>query len=480
MDVQSGSNLVRRPFDEAETVFAGLSAEEAGLFAALASDVVLLLDENGAITDLAYQDDDLSAWEPETWIGRKFSEIVTSECVEKIDALLAEAGKKSVTRQRQVNHAAPGRNDLPVSYRLVSLKGLPAQLALGQDLRPMADMQRRLVATQMELETEYRKIREAESRYRTIFQKSAQPIIVTSGDRGQIIDMNMAACTLLSVTRNRAMGEPLASLFDREAREDLGEAVKAVRFSGSIRTLTARANNGSTLLEMAMEPYRENGQTNILLTITGRDGKKSVESGGDSDTLLQALPEAAIRIDSRGIILDANDQFLDLVHVLNKSAIVSRNLNNWLGGSGVDMQVLLSRLRDETQIRQFSSVVRDELGESQPVAVSAARLHGENEDQIVVIVTDNGRREASLSLPAPGRAGANGTEADFAELVGRVPLKDVIREAADVIEKMCIEAALRQTDNNRASAADMLGLSRQSLYIKLRRHNLEDFDVKSP
>ena len=68
---------------------------------------------------------------------------------------------------------------------------------------------------------------------------------------------------------------------------------------------------------------------------------------------------------------------------------------------------------------------------------------------------------------------------DFSELVGRVPLKELIREAADVIEVMCIEAALRQTDNNRASAAELLGLSRQSLYLKLRRHGLADFDTDS-
>ncbi|MEZ5800520.1 MAG: helix-turn-helix domain-containing protein [Nitratireductor sp.] len=54
-------------------------------------------------------------------------------------------------------------------------------------------------------------------------------------------------------------------------------------------------------------------------------------------------------------------------------------------------------------------------------------------------------------------------------------MKDLIREAVDVIEKLCIEAALRQTENNRASAADLLGVSRQSLYMKLRRHDLEDF-----
>lgn len=49
-----------------------------------------------------------------------------------------------------------------------------------------------------------------------------------------------------------------------------------------------------------------------------------------------------------------------------------------------------------------------------------------------------------------------------------------MREAADVVERLCIEAALNLTGDNRASAAEILGLSRQSLYVKLRRHGLGD------
>ena len=60
------------------------------------------------------------------------------------------------------------------------------------------------------------------------------------------------------------------------------------------------------------------------------------------------------------------------------------------------------------------------------------------------------------------------------ELIGRVPLKDLVREATEVIEKLCIEAALELAKDNRALAADMLGLSRQSLYVKLRRYGLGD------
>ena len=62
----------------------------------------------------------------------------------------------------------------------------------------------------------------------------------------------------------------------------------------------------------------------------------------------------------------------------------------------------------------------------------------------------------------------------LAELVGRMPLKDIVGETTDLIEQLCIETALKMTSDNRASAAQMLGLSRQSLYVKLRRHGIGD------
>jgi DNA-binding NtrC family response regulator len=57
-------------------------------------------------------------------------------------------------------------------------------------------------------------------------------------------------------------------------------------------------------------------------------------------------------------------------------------------------------------------------------------------------------------------------------LVGRVTLKELVRETTDLVERLCIEAALELTNDNRASAAEVLGLSRQSLYSKLHRFGL--------
>lgn len=62
------------------------------------------------------------------------------------------------------------------------------------------------------------------------------------------------------------------------------------------------------------------------------------------------------------------------------------------------------------------------------------------------------------------------------ELVGSSTLKDIVSETTDVIEKMCIETALELTRNNRVAAAEMLSLSRQSLYVKLRKYGLLNKD----
>jgi DNA-binding NtrC family response regulator len=76
----------------------------------------------------------------------------------------------------------------------------------------------------------------------------------------------------------------------------------------------------------------------------------------------------------------------------------------------------------------------------------------------------------------PGSAHAKGmprSVSELKELVGRVSLKDIVGETTDVIEQLCIEAALELTGDNRAAASEMLGLSRQSLYVKLRRFGVD-------
>ena len=52
----------------------------------------------------------------------------------------------------------------------------------------------------------------------------------------------------------------------------------------------------------------------------------------------------------------------------------------------------------------------------------------------------------------------------------------LVRDTIDLVERHFIEAALQLTGDNRTTAAEVLGLSRQTLYVKLRRHGLSGGD----
>jgi DNA-binding NtrC family response regulator len=108
------------------------------------------------------------------------------------------------------------------------------------------------------------------------------------------------------------------------------------------------------------------------------------------------------------------------------------------------------------------------------VEISAVAAREGESSSFGLVIRDVGRRHIA-SEPAGSGSTPRSIE-QLTELVGRVPLKEVIRESSDVIERLCIEAALELTGDNRASAAEMLGLSRQSLYVKLRRHGLMHSD----
>ncbi len=85
------------------------------------------------------------------------------------------------------------------------------------------------------------------------------------------------------------------------------------------------------------------------------------------------------------------------------------------------------------------------------------------------MIRDTSRAEA---LRRPGLNVTEDGGRSIMELVGSSTLKDIVAETTDVVEKMCIETAVELTRNNRVAAAEMLGLSRQSLYVKLRKYGL--------
>jgi transcriptional regulator PpsR len=466
------SREVYRSFRSSADFFEGLEPETIGAVLAAGADITLFLSPKGGVLDVAYRDKSFKAWGVDHWVGRDFRDTVTVEGREKVKELLQEAATVPLTRSRQVSHPADGGRDLPVGYRVISAAGRDRLIAVGTDMRSLAEMQQRLVRAQVDMEKDYRKIRDMESRYRILFHLAFEPLLVVDGKSHKIIDANEGAARLLDRPAKRLAGSTVLGCFARADQALVSETLTAILHRGREDDVEARLAGLDQPVRLRVTPFREFGTTNLLVRLVA-DGRSGVGIHAMSGILsvARSLPDALVAVDESGAVTEANAAFLDLVRIVSLDRVEGRPLDTWLGATGVDLQVLLANLREHGSVRRFSTVVRDELGSEVPVEVSATAVAGPEGRTYGFSIRESLRQDAPVARISGNPAE---TASQFTDLVGRVPLKDLVRDTADIIEKLCIEAALRLTDNNRASAADMLGLSRQSLYIKLRRYGIAD------
>jgi transcriptional regulator PpsR len=274
----------------------------------------------------------------------------------------------------------------------------------------------------------------------------------------------------------RLVGEAFPVGFDPAAATRLREVLASVRASGRTDELrlrvaeTARVAAREAMVGVSL--LRQDGSPAFLVNLSA---VPSADEGATSQSVLQHLaqdaPDGLVVTDADGRILAANRAFVELIQAGHEGQVRGESLDRWLGRAGVDLSVLLSNLRQRERVRLFATTLRGDLGGQMDVEISATRMPLADKPAYGFSIRDVGRRltaEPSSARALPRSA------LELRELVGRVPLKDIVGDTTDLIEKMCIEAALELTRDNRASAAEMLGLSRQSLYVKLRRYGIGD------
>ena len=187
--------------------------------------------------------------------------------------------------------------------------------------------------------------------------------------------------------------------------------------------------------------------------------------------VIQEMPDGFVVTDLDRRILTANSAFLDSAQLGSEEQARGEQIDRWLGRAGVDVSVLFNSLAENGSVRQFQTVMRGQFGTMEDVEVSGVAAPEASPPCYGFSIRRVNRRPAEAEH---GKRSLLRSVDEMTKLVGKVPLKDLVRETTDIIERLCIEAALQINDNNRASAADMLGLSRQSLYVKLNRYGIED------
>ena len=480
--VQRGGAALVKGFVSAAALFGHLDAEAAASLIAAAADITVVLDEAGVIHDVAVRSDDLNAeiGDPAAWIGRPRADTAATDSRPKVAALLQDAAGNAPTRWRHINHVRPDGRSVPILYCCVPLGEQGRLIAFGRDLRDLSALQQRLVAAQQNMERDYSRLRDVETRYRLLFQLSSEAVIILDATRLRVLEANPAARAAFGVEVGDVAGLALGQMFAADSLPTIEEHLNAVRAGirvDDIRArVTARGATGMREGTVKASFFRQEGGALFLVRIAPLHADAAAGSIGDAKAkLLSAVenaPDGFVVTDGDCHVIIGNAAFLEMAGIAHEESARGRPLDNWVGTSGVDIAVLMASLRQRGAVRFFSSTLRGEEGVTTQVEISAVAIRNGGHPSFGFAIRNVGPRLA-VDPPAPSRALSRSVE-QLTELIGQVPLKDLVREATEVIEKLCIEAALELTGNNRASAAEMLGLSRQSLYVKLRRYGFGD------
>jgi transcriptional regulator PpsR len=342
-------------------------------FVSLASDIALVLDERGVVRSAAQGGDPPIALRTQEWIGRLWSDTVTEETRGKVEQIVREAVSLGAARRREINHALPSGGSMPVSYSALRLGQRGPVLVVGRDLRAVAAIEQRFSEAHRDLERGYWHARQAESRYRLLFQVATDAVLVVDALTLTVIEANQAASQLFDLGVTQLVGNAAHAGFEPRSRLAVDELLAAARMSGQAAEIRAHVVGRSTPTQVAATPFRSKGSIRLLMRVrVAQPRSLSLQSAG-LQAWVDGMRDVVVVTDSSGRILFASPPFVALVRAVDEAEIQGRRLFDWVDPRGVAAEALLAQVRRDG----VAHSVEGRLGtgeRSLPVDISAALL----------------------------------------------------------------------------------------------------------
>ncbi|MGQ0699879.1 MAG: PAS domain-containing protein [Panacagrimonas sp.] len=389
------------------SALSGLAPELAEMLVSVACDIALVLDDGGVIQSVALGGGEPVAPPAGEWVGRNWADTVTGETRQKAEDFLDDLAATGKSRLRHLNHSSMAGADIPIAYTAVRLGEQGPTLAVGRDLRAVAAMQERLVQAQQDMERDYWQRRQAETRYRLLFQVAAEPVLILNASNFEVIDANRAAAVLFGRPVEKLTGRSVMDVLDPGAHAALRELFDAVCSAERVVEGETRLAHGMGAINVSVTPFQTDSATVLLLrarsvglvaeeTATAESRAEAVFAG-----LMRRTPDAVLICDLEGRVILANPAFRELMQFSANQSMAGCAVTDWIGDSQAVMQGILALVKSDGHVRLASARLRREHEQVIDVELSATLIP--DHDSIGFIMraahhNDAGNRSGNGSL----------------------------------------------------------------------------------
>lgn len=454
-----------------------IEPEDLGIVLATSSDIAVLLNSDTKISSILVNKAEKSYGNLDHWIGRKITDFLTTESIPKIKSAIGKLENgETVLYGLELNHVDNAYWQFPIKYNIHRLGKDGQIILLGRDLQTISENQQRFVKAQIASEESIEEKRELEAHFKVLLTKTTDALAFINAKSGEIIFSNPAFQELFFNDDFKDEKPKMESFIaGNSERKGFMEKLSIAAHGSYDISEELETTSGEVIFSITPNVYRAAGQQIIICKFLPKTIRKQGEKELTENLLatFHNSSDAIIFTDVKGSIQYTNERFLDLTNTSHKNEVIAQNLSDFLGRGEIDLAIMLENVMKSGAVKIYSTHLKSSFGTKIDIEASVSRNNSDANGLIAFIVREvlspSGREKASK---VHSKLEHSQDEVAAKELVGSATLKEIVTDTTDVIEKICIEAALGITNNNRAAAADLLGLSRQSLYVKLSKFEM--------
>ena len=447
--------------------------ELARTFVNLSSDIALVLDDDGVIQEVAQGNSPALAQAAHPWVGRSWIDTVTGETRNKVTQLLQEVTSTGLARRREINHPVGDGGNLAVAYTAIRLGINGPLLAVGRDLAAISAIQQRFLGAQQEMERSYWQARQAESRYRVLFQVATDAILVADAETFEILDANQAASKLFDMPVEQIIRRSALFGFERHSHNAIKDLLLNARSnaygSGQLADIRVRLMGQISATNMSATPIRADDAVRLLIRV------RTMEMPGTPTTLNATLArlvdsanDGVVVTDAFGRIQMANPAFLKLAQMRSESEVKGRPLMDWVSVTDEQFTRILAEVRGHGITQHINSKLLSSNAVISSVEFSCALLTEGVQECIGFTIRPLAEVEKEVLPPL------DALQLALSELcanVGNLPLAELIRQGAELLERNFVRLAMAQSNADPTAAANLLQVEQQHLRLPVDRLN---------